>query len=95
MMSYGTKTKTVVLDVRLSHQFTHKPHCSPPYSKVLSFFMGACIHAHISRKQHHSVKFDRGEQSQDNKQVCAAVHPVNFCIEQKFGKLIVVFDFIE
>jgi hypothetical protein len=24
MMSYGTKTKTVVLDSRISHQYTHK-----------------------------------------------------------------------
>jgi hypothetical protein len=58
-------------------------------------FYGAPIHVHISRKQHHSVKFARGEQYQDDKQVCVAVDLVNFCIEQKFGKLIVVFDFIE
>ncbi len=57
--------------------------------------MGACIHAHISHTQHYSVKFARGEGSQDNKQVCVAIYQVNFCIEQKFGKLIVVFDFIE
>ncbi len=46
-------------------------------------------------KWHHSVKFAKGEGFQDNKQVCVAVHPVNFCIDQKFGKLMVVFDFIE
>jgi hypothetical protein len=72
-----------------------EPQCSPPYFQDPSFFMGAHIHVHISCKQHHSLKFTWGEQSQDDKQVCVAVHLVNFCIEQIFGKLIVVFDFTE
>ncbi len=59
-----------------------EPQCSTPYSQVPSFFMGACIHAHISCKRHHSIKFARGEGSQDDKQICVAVHPFNFCIEQ-------------
>ena len=70
-------------------------HSSPPYSRVPPFFMGARIHAHISRKRHHSLKFARGARSQDDEQVYVAVHPVNICIERMVGKLIVVFDFIE
>ena len=53
------------------------------------------IHVHISRKQHQSLKFARGAQSQDDEQVYVVIHPVNICIEQMVGKLIVVFDFFE
>ena len=65
----------------------------PPTHKFLHFLW---VLAFMLTYPANNIKFARGEQSQDDEQVCVAVHPVNFCIEQKFGdKLIVVFDFIE
>jgi hypothetical protein len=66
----------------------------PPTSKLLHFYGHSHSCAHIPQMTP-SLKFARGEQSQDDKQVCVAVYQVNFCIERMFGKLIVVFDFIE
>ena len=72
-----------------------KQQCSPPYPQAPPFFTGTRIHVHISRKQHQSLKFARGARSQDDEQVYVVIHPVNICIEQMVGKLIVVFDFFE
>ena len=60
--------------------------CSPPQFQVPPFFVGTCIYANISCKWHHSLVFARGKWSQDNKQVCVAVHPVTTWVEWNSGK---------
>jgi len=80
-------------DLRFRAFFDVSAHTPTP--KFLHFFMGTHIRAHISRKQHHSHKFARGVRSQYDEQVYLAVHPVNICVEQMVGKLIVLLDFIE
>jgi hypothetical protein len=66
----------------------------PPTPKFLCFLWALAFMCTYPANNTTLSSFLPGR-DQDNKQVCVAVHPVSFCIEQIFDKLIVVFDFIE